>query len=55
MARELDSGAVHINSMSVHDEHALPHGGFKASGWGRFNGQHGVDEFLQTKVVTYMQ
>jgi acyl-CoA reductase-like NAD-dependent aldehyde dehydrogenase len=53
MARELDSGAVHINKMTVHDECGLPHGGFKASGWGRFNTQMGVEEFLQTKTVTY--
>lgn len=33
IAREIDSGAVHINSMSVHDEAMLPHGGVKSSGW----------------------
>lgn len=33
IAREVDSGAVHINSMSVHDEALLPHGGVKKSGW----------------------
>jgi acyl-CoA reductase-like NAD-dependent aldehyde dehydrogenase len=27
MAREIESGAVHINGMTVHDETALPHGG----------------------------
>lgn len=27
MAREIESGAVHINGMTVHDEAALPHGG----------------------------
>jgi acyl-CoA reductase-like NAD-dependent aldehyde dehydrogenase len=53
MAQEWDSGAVHINNMTVHDECGLPHGGHKASGWGRFNSQMGVEEFLQTKVVTY--
>uniref|UniRef100_A0A0D2XFD6 Aldehyde dehydrogenase domain-containing protein n=1 Tax=Fusarium oxysporum (strain Fo5176) TaxID=660025 RepID=A0A0D2XFD6_FUSOF len=29
VAEQLDSGAVHINSMTVHDEFALPHGGVK--------------------------
>ena len=33
IAREIDSGAVHVNSMSVHDEAMLPHGGVKKSGW----------------------
>jgi acyl-CoA reductase-like NAD-dependent aldehyde dehydrogenase len=36
VARKMDSGAVHINSMTVHDKVQLPHGGMKASGWGRF-------------------
>ncbi|KAM0720342.1 hypothetical protein Q7P37_004478 [Cladosporium fusiforme] len=53
IAREIDSGAVHINSMSVHDEAMLPHGGVKKSGWGRFNGQWGLEEFLKIKTVTY--
>lgn len=55
LARGLDAGAVHINSMTVHDEAALPHGGVKASGWGRFNAQWGVDEFLKLKTVTFME
>lgn len=42
----MESGEVHINSMTVHDEFALPHGGIKNSGFGRFNGYHGLDEFL---------
>jgi acyl-CoA reductase-like NAD-dependent aldehyde dehydrogenase len=41
--------------MSVHDEPALAHGGQKNSGWGRFNAEWGINEFLQPKVVTYMQ
>jgi acyl-CoA reductase-like NAD-dependent aldehyde dehydrogenase len=27
VARRIDSGAVHINGMTVHDENSLPHGG----------------------------
>lgn len=53
IAREVESGAIHINSMSVHDEAALPHGGVKKSGWGRFNAQWGLEEFLKLKTVTY--
>lgn len=46
--------AVHINSMTIHDEPVLPHGGVKASGWGRFNAAQGMEEFLVTKSVTWM-
>lgn len=35
-AKRIESGAVHINAMTIHDEPQLPHGGMKASGWGRF-------------------
>lgn len=55
LARALDSGAVHINSMTVHDEFALPHGGVKSSGFGRFNGYQGLEEFLYCKTVTWME
>lgn len=46
--------AVHINSMTIHDEPVLPHGGVKNSGWGRFNASQGLEEFLVTKSVTWM-
>lgn len=52
-AKEIEAGAVHINNMTVHDEMALPHGGTKASGYGRFNGKPGLDEYLRTKSVTW--
>ncbi|KAJ5462500.1 hypothetical protein N7530_010705 [Penicillium desertorum] len=44
------SGAVHINSVTIHDEPALPHGGVKNSGWGRFNTDEGLNEFLVRRV-----
>ncbi|KAB2570907.1 putative salicylaldehyde dehydrogenase protein [Lasiodiplodia theobromae] len=53
IAKQIEAGAVHINSMSIHDEPTLPHGGYKKSGWGRFNAHWGLDEFLQTKTVTF--
>jgi len=46
------AGAVHINDMTIHDETALPHGGMKASGYGRF-GASGLEEWVRTKTVTY--
>ncbi|OBT43372.1 hypothetical protein VE00_05737 [Pseudogymnoascus sp. WSF 3629] len=51
-ARGIESGAVHINGMTVHDETALPHGGWKSSGYGRF-GSGGLEEWVQTKTVTF--
>jgi acyl-CoA reductase-like NAD-dependent aldehyde dehydrogenase len=36
VAKQIQSGAVHINSMTIHDEVQLPHGGVKSSGHGRF-------------------
>ncbi|KAK9427725.1 aldehyde dehydrogenase domain-containing protein [Lipomyces doorenjongii] len=53
VAKKYTTGAVHINSMSIHDEPALPHGGTKSSGFGRFNSDQGLHEFLRTKVVTW--
>ncbi|KAH7556286.1 hypothetical protein BM1_05720 [Bipolaris maydis] len=54
VARQLRVGAAHINTMTVHDEFALPHGGFKKSGFGRFNGKQGLEEFVQYKSVTWV-
>ncbi|RSL83984.1 hypothetical protein CEP51_004196 [Fusarium floridanum] len=52
IARRLDTGAVHINSMTIHDEVHLPHGGTKESGWGRFGVPWGLSEFTQLKTIT---
>lgn len=52
LAGSIKAGAVHINSMTVHDEPTLPHGGYGDSGWGRFGARWGLEEFVQTKVVT---
>lgn len=55
VARRIESGAIHINAMTVHDETNLPHGGVKSSGWGRFNGSWGLDEFLRLKTITFQE
>ncbi|KAI1879925.1 hypothetical protein JX265_001546 [Neoarthrinium moseri] len=52
-AKGIETGAVHINNMTVHDESALPHGGCKASGYGRFNATNGIEEWLRTKTITW--
>lgn len=53
IAKRIETGAVHINSMSVHDEPILPHGGAKKSGYGRFNGAEGLKEWVRWKTITW--
>ncbi|MDR2054014.1 MAG: aldehyde dehydrogenase family protein [Treponema sp.] len=45
LAREIDTGMVHINDQSINDESQVMFGGVKASGTGRFNAQWVVDKF----------
>ncbi|KAG9255904.1 Aldehyde/histidinol dehydrogenase [Emericellopsis atlantica] len=52
-ARQIESGAVHINSMTVHDEPFIPHGGTKMSGHGRFNSTAGILEWTWTKNIFF--
>ncbi|CAH0052300.1 unnamed protein product [Clonostachys solani] len=53
IAKRLETGAVHINNMTIHDEASLPHGGVKESGFGRFNGRDGLKEWLRVKSITW--
>ncbi|XMA14889.1 hypothetical protein WAI453_007680 [Rhynchosporium graminicola] len=53
MAKRIESGAVHINGMTVHDEPGLPHGGVKDSGFGRFGADAGLQEFQTSKTITF--
>ena len=52
IAKEIESGQVHINGSTVHDAQTVPHGGLKKSGYGRFNGLEGLREFSTTKTIT---
>ncbi|PYH38170.1 putative aldehyde dehydrogenase [Aspergillus neoniger CBS 115656] len=51
MSADIAVGAVHVNGGTVHDEPTLPHGGVGDSGYGRFGGKWGLNEFLQTQTV----
>jgi acyl-CoA reductase-like NAD-dependent aldehyde dehydrogenase len=53
ITRGYETGAVHINGMTIHDETNLPHVGMKKSGLGRFNGLPGLEERVRSKVVTW--
>lgn len=52
VAQRLDTGMCHINSATVHDEPQVPFGGVKSSGWGRFGGRAGVNEFTELRWIT---
>jgi acyl-CoA reductase-like NAD-dependent aldehyde dehydrogenase len=52
LAERLESGIVHVNDQTVHDEPQMPFGGVKDSGWGRFGGTFAMDEFTELRWVT---
>jgi len=52
LARRVQSGICHINGPTVHDEPQMPFGGVKASGYGRFGGKAGIDEFTILRWIT---
>ena len=52
VARQVDSGICHINSATVQDEPQMPFGGVKGSGYGRFGGKAGIDEFTELRWLT---
>ncbi len=52
VARRIEAGLVHVNGPTVQDEAHVPFGGVKASGYGRFNGQPGIDFFTELKTMT---
>jgi acyl-CoA reductase-like NAD-dependent aldehyde dehydrogenase len=52
MAKKLEFGMCHINGATVHDEPQMPFGGVKDSGYGRFGGRAGLDEFSEIRWVT---
>ena len=52
IAERLETGMVHINDSSVHDEPQVPFGGVKDSGWGRHGGLAAMEEFTELRWVT---
>ena len=52
LARLIESGIVHVNDQTVHDEPQMPFGGVKDSGWGRFGGRAAMEEFTELRWVT---
>ena len=52
IAARVEAGVVHINGSTVYDDPALPFGGLKASGYGRFGGETAIHEFTETQFIT---
>jgi acyl-CoA reductase-like NAD-dependent aldehyde dehydrogenase len=53
VARRIESGICHINGPTVHDEAQMPFGGVKASGYGRFGGNAGIEAFTELRWITF--
>jgi len=52
VARRLETGICHINAATIHDEPQMPLGGMKSSGYGRFGGKAGIEEFTELRWIT---
>jgi len=53
VARQVRAGGCHINGPTVYVEAPLPNGGTGgSSGYGRFGGMAGVEEFTERKIIT---
>ncbi|MCK0715277.1 aldehyde dehydrogenase [Chromohalobacter sarecensis] len=52
VAQRIESGICHINGATVHDEPQMPFGGVKSSGYGRFGGKAGIEEFTELRWMT---
>ena len=52
-AMELETGMVHLNGPTVHDEVVAPFGGVKDSGAGREGGRWSIEEMTEVKWVTF--
>lgn len=52
IARRVETGMIHINDASIHDEPIVAFGGSKQSGFDRLNGQWSLDEFTEMKWIS---
>jgi acyl-CoA reductase-like NAD-dependent aldehyde dehydrogenase len=52
VAEQLEFGCCHINGPTVYDEAQMPLGGMKESGYGRFGGHAGINEFTEVNWVS---
>jgi aldehyde dehydrogenase (NAD+) len=52
IAERLETGMVHVNDQTVHDEPQAPFGGVKGSGWGRLGGKAALEEFTELRWIS---
>ncbi|KAK3990135.1 Aldehyde/histidinol dehydrogenase [Cladorrhinum sp. PSN332] len=53
VARQVRAGACHVNGPTIYVESTLPNGGTGgSSGYGRFGGIAGVEEFTERKIIS---
>lgn len=52
LAKQMDTGMIHINDGTINDEPNVAFGGVKNSGLGRLNGEWSLDAFTTTKWIS---
>jgi acyl-CoA reductase-like NAD-dependent aldehyde dehydrogenase len=52
IAERLETGMVHINDSTIHDEPQVPFGGMKESGYGRHGGRAAIEEFTELRWIS---
>ncbi len=52
LAKQIESGMIHVNDATVNDEPLVAFGGEKASGTGRLNGRWALEEFSTLKWIS---
>ncbi|MGK4583824.1 aldehyde dehydrogenase family protein [Kitasatospora sp. HPMI-4] len=52
VAKRIETGMIHINDGTIHDEAIVPFGGEKSSGVGRLNGEATVEAFTTVKWIS---
>jgi acyl-CoA reductase-like NAD-dependent aldehyde dehydrogenase len=54
LAKQIDTGMIHVNGGTIDDEPLVAFGGEKASGVGRLNGRWALEEFTTLKWVSVL-
>ncbi len=55
VAKQIDTGMIHVNDISVNEEAHVSFGGEKHSGIGRFGGEWAIDKFTTVKWISVQE